>query len=192
MVALAEAEGSHELADGFAVARGYLFRAPSEMVPVSRSSFRVSRSSGVVFSSADVVVTLSRRKNRTAPVDLKRTCVCDSQGRRLCCYHHLRRAVDRARAAKRLRVFSFSYEQILAATRRLALQVGVQDASTHAFRRSMAQDMAAQGCQLYEILRAGGWRSSSFIDYMKPHELEAGACAQLIAEHRDSDVDVPS
>ena len=50
--------------------------------------------------------------------------------------------------------------------------------------------MASQGCQLFEILEAGGWKSVAFMAYMKPYELEAGACAQLVADHSDSDEDV--
>ena len=54
----------------------------------------------------------------------------------------------------------------------------------------MAQDMAAQGGPLYEILSAGGWRSAAFMSYMRKDELEAGACAQLVADHSDSDDDI--
>ena len=57
----------------------------------------------------------------------------------------------------------------------------------HAFRRGAAQDMAAQGCQLVEILQAGGWKSAAFMAYLKPHELEAGACARLVDDPNDSD-----
>ena len=38
-----------------------------------------------------------------------------------------------------------------------------------------------------EILQAGGWGSAAFMAYMKAHELETGACAQLIADHSDSE-----
>eukprot|EP00959_Pyramimonas_sp_CCMP1952_P032073 673048-Pyramimonas_sp.AAC.1 len=34
MISAAEAEGKHELADAFAVARGFLFRAGAELVPL--------------------------------------------------------------------------------------------------------------------------------------------------------------
>ena len=95
--------------------------------------------------------------------------------------------MQRAKARGSTRVFSFSYNHFLAETKGLAANIGIMNAGTHAFRRGMAQDMAAQGCQLYEILQAGGWKSSSFMDYLKPHELEAGACAQLVADHSDSD-----
>ena len=86
-------------------------------------------------------------------------------------------------------MFSFSYAHFLSATKRDAARAGVADAGTHAFRRGTAQDMAAQGCRLFEILKAGGWRSASFMAYMRPHVLEAGACAQLIADHSDSEPD---
>ena len=78
---------------------------------------------------------------------------------------------------------------MLVKTRSYAHDVGLASAGTHAFRRGMAQDMAAQGCQLWEILRAGGWKSAKFMTYMDEHELETGACTQLIVDHSDSEAE---
>ena len=187
MITHATNTGRHEIAEGFAVARGFLFRVPSEMCPLLHGHFTPGRHSGIVFNGQEAIVTLGQRKHKALPVEIKRTCVCAQQGRRLCCVHQLERAVNRARAAGRPSVFSFSYAQFLDATKTLAAEIGIQRAGTHAFRRGTAQDVAAQGCQLYEILRAGGWKSRSIMDYMRPHELETGACAQLIADHSDSE-----
>ena len=112
------------------------------------------------------------------------------QGRLLCAVHCLLSAMERAHRHARPTVFSFSYSRFAAATRYYAARAGVARVGTHAFRRGMAQDMAAQGCQLYEILSAGGWKSAGFMAYMQQHELEAGACAQLVADHSDSEAEL--
>ena len=190
MVSLAEKDRNHEVADLFAVARGFLFRVPSEMLPLRRGPFINGYHSGVVFPSAtEACVTLASRKNSTDKVDIRRSCSCHSQWRRLCAVHHLMRAVARAERLGRMVVFGMSYSKAREHTRNYASKVGMLGMGTHAFRRGAAQDMAAQGCQLFEILQAGGWKSAAFMAYLKPHELEAGACAQLVADHSDSDSD---
>ena len=185
MVLAAEAAGLTEVADAFSVARGFLFRVPSEMIPLEWC-WPAGRHSGIRFSQRSVSIVLARRKNCKSESTLRRECVCHQQGRRLCGFHRLHAAVERAKKQNRPRVFSFSYAYFLRQVKHFASLCGVTEVGTHAFRRGMAQDMAAQGCQLFEILQAGGWRSSSFMAYMKPHELQAGACAQLIADHSDS------
>lgn len=186
MIRDAEARRDYEIADAFAIARGFLFRVPSEMLPLCIHD-APSGNHRVRCGGSETVVSLTCRKNDLRPVELRRACVCEKQGRRLCAHHHMCRAVDRARKLRRQRIFSFSYSFLLGMTKYYAARAGVPDAGTHGFRRGAAQDMALQGCQLFEILKAGGWRSASFMHYMNAHELEAGACAQLVADRSDSD-----
>ena len=190
MIRDASACGDAELADAFAVARGFLFRVQSEMVPLCVSPYQLGTHSGIEFRKSRVCVTLARRKNAPQRTYLERDCTCKLQGDALCAYHSLRRAVTRAQAAGRSRVFSFSYASFASATKYYAARAGVMHVGTHAFRRGMAQDMAAQGCPLYEILQAGGWKSAGFMAYMSQHELEAGACAQFVANHSDSETEL--
>ena len=186
MVTAAGAQGQQKLADAFVIARGFLFRAQSEMLRLEVGQFTPGKASGIIFGARHVDVTLARRKNHAFPVTIRRECVCANQGRRMCAFHRLRCAVERARASRRSRVFSFSYQFFLERTRSFGVSAGVPGVGTHAFRRGAAQDMAAQGCQLWGILQAGGWKSAAFMAYMNKHELETGACAQLVADHIDS------
>ena len=104
----------------------------------------------------------------------------------MCAVHRLACVVDRARSGGRDRVLSFSYATFLRETRAYAIVATGAPTGTHAFRRGAAQDMAAQGSQLWEILQAGGWKSAAFMAYLNEHELETGACAQLVADHSES------
>ena len=187
MIKLALGDGHAEVAEGFAVARCFLFRVGSEMIPLCYGGYRVGQHSGVVFTHTGAEVTLARRKNMEQVSILKRECMCDQQGVVLCGVHQLKNAVSRARREGRRRVFSYSYESFLRWTQHYADAVGVGRVGTHGFRRGMAQDMALQGCPLYEILKAGGWKSASFLKYMDLQELESGACAQFVADLSDSD-----
>ena len=53
--------------------------------------------------------------------------------------------------------------------------VGVAEADayrTHDLRRGHAEDMLLNGATLAEILRAGDWRSPSFLFYLNVQQLE--------------------
>ena len=63
---------------------------------------------------------------------------------------------------------------------------------THDWRRGHARDMARGGSRLWEILKAGDWRSPAFLKYLDAQELESGAVAEVheLGELSDSDEDV--
>ena len=43
---------------------------------------------------------------------------------------------------------------------------------THDFRRGHAEDLRLSGAPLAEILKAGDWRSSAFLDYLDRARME--------------------
>ena len=92
MVRAAEVAGECELADALAVARGYLFRVPSEMVPLCWGEFQSGSRSGVKCGIAHSTVVLAKRKNDSQRSSMVRQCSCKTQGRRLCAHHHMVRA----------------------------------------------------------------------------------------------------
>lgn len=164
MVTAADDVGEHEIADAFAIARCFIFRVGSEMLVLSTFPFD-GNSHGVKFCNAIAEVTLVSRKISNALVSYA-VSACAQQGKRLCAAHRLRSAVFRATREGRDFVFTLSYSCMLAVTRRYAAIVGCVDVGTQAFRRVAAQDMAAQGSRLWEILQAGGCRSAAFMSYM--------------------------
>ena len=84
----------------------------------------------------------------------------------------------------------FRPPQVLAVIRGTLHRLGVPDAQcyrTHDFRRGHAQDLAARGARLAEILRAGDWKSVSFLQYLDREELEGGAVNEAHAVESSSD-----
>ena len=82
--------------------------------------------------------------------------------------------------------------KITAELRRRLVEIGTPDAaqfSSHSFRRGAAQDMAAWGSRLHEILSAGMWRTPAFLKYLQGPELETLAAAEFAAGESDSDND---
>ena len=59
----------------------------------------------------------------------------------------------------------------------------------HDFRRGHAQDMAAKGRTLAQILRAGDWRSSAFAIYLDTPDIQARAVVETALNAEDSDGD---
>ena len=55
---------------------------------------------------------------------------------------------------------------------------------THDFRRGHARDMQERGATLYEILKAGEWRSPAFMSYLDLEELHSAA---VVEAHLDED-----
>ena len=56
--------------------------------------------------------------------------------------------------------------------------LGIPDSNkfrTHDLRRGHARDLQASGASLYEILKAGEWRSSAFLKYLDESDLECQA-----------------
>ena len=79
---------------------------------------------------------------------------------------------------------------MLAIIRETLQGLGVPDAQwyrTHDFRRGHAQDLATRGARLAEILRAGDWKSASFLQYLDRDELEGGAVEEAHGVESSSD-----
>jgi len=73
--------------------------------------------------------------------------------------------------------------------RRMLLHLNIPEASqyrTHDLRRGHAEDLRCSGANLYEILKAGEWRSPAFLSYLDTNELESAA---VIEAHVDDESD---
>ncbi len=74
-----------------------------------------------------------------------------------------------------------------------ASDLGMPDAmrlGSHAFRRGMARDIVdivKCGGSLATLLRAGQWRSQSFMVYLQEHTLDEFAVARLMIDHSDDE-----
>ena len=73
---------------------------------------------------------------------------------------------------------NFSPADAVAAVRIAVRAVGAErpeEFDTKALRRGHALDLVERGASLAEILRAGGWRSAAFIEYLPVESLERDA-----------------
>ena len=121
---------------------------------------------------------------------LRRSCVCHGEGRTLCGVCALRAWVGHFPSGYTGRIFNRSASCLLALMRKDAEQVGVSDAArlgSHAWRQGMARDIVHAGGSLATLLRAGQWRSRSFIVYLQEQSLDEDAVARLVIDDSDDD-----
>eukprot|EP00969_Alexandrium_andersonii_P357341 15448569-Alexandrium_andersonii.AAC.1 len=60
----------------------------------------------------------------------------------------------------------------------------------HSFRRGRARELQRAGGHLWQILDAGGWRSSAFLRYLDLEEVEAQAELEAHIADSESELDV--
>ena len=60
---------------------------------------------------------------------------------------------------------------------------------THDLRRGHAEDLKLSGANLFEILRAGEWRSPAFLSYLDVNELESAAVVEAHLDEESDDND---
>ena len=190
----AVSSGQLALARCFAVARAWLLRVPSELLPLQADGRAGLPAPHVCWHSFITVergppaprvrITWKRRKNAPGGDSAVRTCTCrpsDETSLLLCgpcaLLGQLRAQAlwpPSTAAATSLRAPLFPDQggsRGRTAFQALAGALGVA-AQWHAFRRGMAQDMLQRGDALAEILLAGGWRSGAFLRYLARADLD--------------------
>jgi hypothetical protein len=73
--------------------------------------------------------------------------------------------------------------------RRLCSQLDLPKPGWHFLRRGMARDLLDSGCPLSHLMRAGGWRSSSFLKYLLRTDLDSREAAEFALADSDSERD---
>ena len=185
MIKLVE-ETEPDIAAIMAIARLYMLRVPSEGLPLQWHGAH----SKIEVQANSARITLAKRKNHRAPIDLVRECCCSTSGRALCAVHWLQQLRERDVGATGL--FDVPLHRFRAKIKELAQQVGVTDwahVGTHSFRRGMAQDIVDTGSPLSVLLRAGGWSSSAYLEYLREGQCSEAAAGQAVIWMSDSDAD---
>ena len=59
----------------------------------------------------------------------------------------------------------------------------------HSLRRGMAQDIIDSGNSLAVLLKAGGWSSATFLDYLRADQASDAAVSQALIYLSDSEED---
>ena len=173
-----------ELAALMAVSRLFLFRVPSEALPLQWCGDH----STVELSEATAKITLTKRKNVKVPSALVRECCCLTSGNTLCAVHWLHKL--KARAPESDKVFTLSLHHVRHRLRDFAREAGITEwrsVCTHSFRRGVAQDIVDTGCPLAVLLSAGGWSSAAYTEYLRQDQGCEAAVGQAVIMLSDSE-----
>ena len=188
MIKLAVTNNGKEVAALMAIARQFLVRVPSEGIPLQWDGSH----SSIALAPKKAVITLMSRKNSRVPVTLTRACICATSGSRLCAVHWLWHLRGSSQASSATRVFQISSSRFSQLIQEYSVSLnlpGGMGASSHAFRRGMAQDILDHGGSLSLLLKARDWCSSAFLRYLRYQQPEDVAAGQTIINLSDPDVE---
>ena len=149
------------------------------------------KASALAVSDDEIVLALKRRKNRERGSLLRRKCWC-SDCKKTCPVHVLGAYFKSVPLGVQPFV-SLSKNQAVCTLRQMLHIAEVPGFNTywcHDLRRGHARDMQARGRPLWEILKAGEWRSAAFLEYLDRESLNNDAVNQAhIEELIDSESD---
>jgi len=178
------------------VAKAFMLRVASEAAPLQvngrrglsegdarwHSALKVERDGKVVS------IEFRRRKNRPAGDEVVRRCSCRQSPDILCgpcaIVGQMREAAP-GRGDGRL--FNLDLRQALLTMRSVCSEVGAPHFSWHCLRRGTAQDLAAAGTDLGQILTAGGWSSSAVLRYVSSKDVDSRVLVDMHLEASDSE-----
>jgi len=184
------------IADGmlFLTAYVFLLRVPSECLPIVKIDQAPTAGStlgqSTVWVEADkIVLKLLRRKNKPHGSVLWRACWCTTC--KATCPVHVLGAYFQGLAFGAAPFVARTPNAALGSLRDMLSFLNVPDAMhyrTHDLRRGHAEDLKLSGANLFEILKAGEWRSPAFLKYLDVNELESAAVVEAHLED-ESDED---
>ena len=177
----------------FVCARAGLFRVMNELLPLQADGRKHLPSdsqawhSFVRFTDDTVEVHLRTRKCHPLGDVIRRRCSCRKSSDVFCMFHALQAQVGLASSAHQP-IWPFSKSEIIRVFKALLHAVGLPiNTGFHAFRRGMARDLLAKGEELSVILRAGGWRSSAFLNYLTTSGVEEREALDFSFAESDSE-----
>ena len=182
-----------DLARFIVVAHLFMHRVQSELAPLQLDGRTLAGHrwhSFVDIQRHHISITYHHRKNAPHGATIKRTCICKKGPSLSCGVCALRAHACRHHQDKHKVVFpSISLSRDIRVIRNIAADIGVQDISWHSFRRSAAHTMLKQGGTISQIIRAGGWKSSAFLQYLSRRDVDDRAHLELIHQDSESDTD---
>ena len=186
-------KGELSLARFFSCARAGLFRVMNELLPLQRDGpaglpqDSLAWHSRLSFEADSVAVHLRTRKCHPFGDVIRRSCTCRRSSDVFCMFHCLKTQVD-SQSSTRESIWPFSRAELIKAFQRILRDLGLPPGTGfHAFRRGMARDLLASGQQLSFILRAGGWRSSAFLNYLTSSGLDEREAMDFSMADSDSE-----
>ncbi len=180
LVVKALRSGNIEVARLMVVARAFLFRVENECFPLQsdgRGSLpfesRAWHSVITVFKTG-VEIQLRSRKNAPDGDLLRRQCTC-SKIPLLCGPCALKAQVlvrKEQGVAASSPIFTQSSSSALRLIREWCVELSIERPGWHSFRRGMASDLLTSGQIISVILRAGGWKSAAFLNYLRLRDVD--------------------
>lgn len=171
----------------FALTYAFLLRLPSEALPIALDSTDSAGQAELSIEGDEAVLKLKTRKNRVRGSVLTRKCWCQTC-EVTCPVHLVKKLKDKGISGP---LFAhISPHRALEALKLIMSSLGVQNSEqyrTHDLRRGHAQDLVESRAPLYEILKAGEWRSPAFLNYLEWNTLEKEAVIQAHVDDSDSD-----
>ena len=174
--------GELQQATAYNLAGNFLFRVPSELLPLEYERTKVINHQGKLARQ----VTLPKRKNKPHGSTLIRP------GDKIMCPVHALEDLSHAERRSKGRIFFFS---VFGFTRTLRTHVAAipeaegapEEYSSQGFRRGTAREMLAAGGTLAKILEAGEWNSKAFREYQDSEEIDAAAILEIIVEDDEAE-----
>lgn len=192
MASRATSRGDHDFSLICVMAAVFMLRVPDELLPLCFSDLRQHSALTVVDphgSAPILLLELRSRKNASEGAALRRACACPRDPV-MCAPHAFMRWVVRTSRPAYGRLFQMgptSFTRILRGYLRL-LEVPSPDTfSSHGFRRGTAQELLAKNAPLSHILRAGGWRSAAFLEYLEREDVDELAILQVMCDEDDEE-----
>ncbi len=196
LAAIARQEGDMRAVAIMAIARTWLTRVQSELIPLERDGIAdaqdTSWHSTIQFSDdgSKATITWRRRKNTDRITSITRSCCCKEHPD-LCGVCHLRTFHDQCERGRGVKICkNIKIAAITADLRRRATRAGNPMAHImgwHAFRRGKASDMLIEGSPISTILQAGGWKSSSVLNYLVLVEVQQRIASIATVDGSDSE-----
>ena len=177
------ARGRPHVANALVVAWGMLLRVPSELMKLTVGQVALTL-------DGRAIVGPFRRKQHPHGSTVTRACAC-KPGRQhpLCtrCALHAMCASAGSRSTLLVRV---ELRELRAALNESLYATGmsrVHQFGTHDLRRGAAQEIAARGGTLAQVLQAGQWRSPAFARYLDRADLCERAVSHVLIRFDESD-----
>ena len=194
LILLAYELGDPEFGVMSTLAYHYLFRVPSECLPLEMGTaaeavdkLPESRHSSVYIANGRLHVRLKERKNRPQGSLLIRECACAAVlESRLCPVH----CFDWQQPCTGEKLLTLTTGQARHRLRRYATMLalpGADRVTLKVFRASRATNLALQGRPIHHILEAGEWRSAAMLKYVSPDALDTGSLLTQSVLEEDSD-----
>jgi hypothetical protein len=167
-----------------ALSFSFLFRVPSECLPLSWNS----EHSSVVIDGDKVHISLTRRKNKPAGQSLTRLCACANGKECLICPVHAIRRLFQGHQASSCMLFKMNKEAFVKHLNLVTQSLNIEGKfGSHALRRGAAREIWNKTKDITRLRAAGAWSGLSFMPYLDEKAIAADTVANMLIDDSDDE-----